>query len=70
LQIIGATCKRGGNIIIPSFALERTQEVLYHLNGLLMEDRIPHLLVFVDSPMATRVTDVFEHHPELFKSSV
>ncbi len=65
-DIINSTVKRGGNILIPSFALERTQEVLYALTQLLIGDRIPHLLAFVDSPMAIRVTDVFERHPELF----
>jgi metallo-beta-lactamase family protein len=65
-RIINEATKAGGNIVIPSFAVERTQELLYHLNGLLRENRIPHLLTFVDSPMAIRVTDVFKRHPELF----
>ncbi len=65
-RVINETHKAGGNIIIPSFALERTQELLYHLNGLLNEDRIPHLLAFVDSPMAIKITEVFKKHPELF----
>lgn len=63
---INATVKSGGNIVIPSFALERTQEILYYLNEFLIEDRIPHLIVFVDSPMAMSINQVFEHHPELF----
>jgi metallo-beta-lactamase family protein len=65
-RILNETHKAGGNIVIPSFAVERTQELLYHLNGLLRENRIPHLLAFVDSPMAISVTDVFKKHPELF----
>ncbi|MDH3982197.1 MAG: MBL fold metallo-hydrolase [Kiritimatiellaceae bacterium] len=65
-RIINETVKAGGNVVIPSFALERTQELLYHLNGLLNEDRIPLLPVFVDSPMAIKVTEVFKKHPELF----
>jgi metallo-beta-lactamase family protein len=65
-EVIDSTRKAGGNIVIPSFAVERAQEVLYHLNELLMENRIPHLPVFIDSPMAISVTEVFEHHPELF----
>ncbi|MGQ9632537.1 MAG: MBL fold metallo-hydrolase RNA specificity domain-containing protein [bacterium] len=64
-DVISSARKAGGNIVIPSFAVERSQEVLYHLNRLLMEDRIPHLMVFVDSPMAVSVTEIFEHHPEL-----
>ncbi len=65
-EVINATVKTKGNIVIPSFALERSQEILYYLNRLLMENRIPHLLVFVDSPMAVSVTDVFDHHTDLF----
>lgn len=65
-RIINETHQAGGNVVIPSFALERTQELLYHLNNLLKEDRIPHLLAFVDSPMAVRITEVFKKHPELF----
>lgn len=65
-RIINETHEAGGNVVIPSFAVERTQELLYHLNGLLREDRIPHLLAFVDSPMAIKVTEVFKKHPELF----
>lgn len=65
-RIINETHEAGGNVVIPSFAVERTQELLYHLNGLLRENRIPHLLAFVDSPMAIKVTDVFKKHPELF----
>jgi metallo-beta-lactamase family protein len=63
--VITETRRRGGNIVVPSFALERTQEVLWYLNELIGLKRIPHLLVFVDSPMAVRVTDVFERHPEV-----
>jgi metallo-beta-lactamase family protein len=65
-EIINSTHKAGGNILIPSFAVERSQEVLYYLNQLLIEDRIPHIMVFMDSPMAINVTKVFQSHPELF----
>jgi metallo-beta-lactamase family protein len=65
-DIVNSTKNAGGNIVIPSFAVERSQELLYHLSTLLREKRIPRLPVFVDSPMAIRVTDVFEHHPEYF----
>ncbi|MDO8490684.1 MAG: MBL fold metallo-hydrolase [Dehalococcoidia bacterium] len=58
--------KGGGNVVIPAFALERSQDVMYYLNQLLIQGRIPHLMVFLDSPMAVRITDVFVHHPELF----
>jgi len=65
-EIINSTCSAGGNVVIPSFALERAQEVLYYLNQLLISDRIPHLLVFLNSPMAINITEVFEAHPELY----
>jgi metallo-beta-lactamase family protein len=52
--------------VIPSFAIERAQEVLYHLFALRQAKRIPPLMTFLDSPMAQKVTDVFEQHPELY----
>jgi len=65
-EVINSTVRAGGNVVIPSFAFERAQDVLYYLNKLLIEKQIPHLKVFVDSPMAVKITDVFEHHTELF----
>jgi len=65
-DIINSTRRAGGNIVIPSFALERAQEIMWYLNELLLANRIPHLMVFVDSPMAMNITEVFKHHPELF----
>jgi metallo-beta-lactamase family protein len=56
----------GGNIVIPSFSIERSQEVMYYFNQLHMEKKIPHMMVFLDSPMAIRVTKVFKEHPEMF----
>jgi metallo-beta-lactamase family protein len=69
-RIVNRTVKAGGNIVIPSFAIERSQEVLYYMNGLLRSNRIPHLLVFLDSPMATKVTDIFSHWPQLFDADM
>jgi metallo-beta-lactamase family protein len=65
-DVINSTKKAGGNIIVPSFALERSQEVLYYINELLLEKKIPRLKIFLDSPMASRITEVFKNHPELF----
>jgi metallo-beta-lactamase family protein len=65
-EIINSTYQAGGNIVIPSFALERAQEILYYLNQLLISNRIPHLPVFLDSPMAINVTEVFKAHPEAY----
>jgi metallo-beta-lactamase family protein len=65
-DVINSTQKKGGNIVVPSFALERSQEILFYLNELLFENAIPHLMVFLDSPMAARITEIFRNHQELF----
>ncbi|MCK5849489.1 MAG: MBL fold metallo-hydrolase [Kiritimatiellae bacterium] len=65
-KIINETRANGGNVVIPSFAVERTQELLYHLHELLIAKKIDPVTVFLDSPMAIKVTDVFNKHPELF----
>jgi metallo-beta-lactamase family protein len=57
--------KAGGNLVIPSFAVERTQDLLYRISALLRSHQIPLTRVFVDSPMAINVTEVFRRHPEL-----
>jgi len=53
-------------VLIPSFATERTQDLLYHLHNLMKAGKVPHCPVYLDSPMAIRVTEVFRRHPELF----
>jgi len=65
-EAINSTIQAHGNIIVPSFALERSQEVLYYINELVLEKAIPQLSVFLDSPMATSITRIFEQHPELY----
>ncbi|MFC2034435.1 MBL fold metallo-hydrolase, partial [Chloroflexota bacterium] len=65
-EIINSTWEAGGNIIVPSFALQRSQEILYYLNELLIENRIPALPVLLDSPMAIKITEVFKRYSELF----
>lgn len=62
---INETVKRRGNVLIPSFAVERAQNLLYMLRTMVQSRLIPHLVFFVDSPMATDVTKVFERYPEL-----
>jgi len=69
-KVINATNKANGNIVIPSFSVERSQEILYYLNELMIENRIPKLMVFLDSPMAIKVTKVFKDHPEMFDSEM
>lgn len=65
-EAINRTLERKGKILIPSFALERTQEVLYFLNELFKEKAIPVIPIYVDSPLATDITDVFKNHPAFF----
>jgi metallo-beta-lactamase family protein len=55
----------GGKVIIPAFAVERTQEVLYCLHELNHRGKLPDMPIFVDSPLAIRATEVFRHHREL-----
>ncbi len=64
-DVINRTAKRGGKIIIPAFAIERSQELIYHLHNLFIEKKIPAMPMFLDSPMAKKVTEVFKKHPEL-----
>ena len=64
---INKTIARGGNVIIPSFALERAQELLYYLREGIENSLLPpYLPVFLDSPMAISATQIFERHPECF----
>ncbi|MFH1477379.1 MAG: MBL fold metallo-hydrolase [Verrucomicrobiota bacterium] len=65
-RILNATLQAGGKVVIPAFAVERTQELIYYLSALLRAGKIPQLPVFLDSPMAIRVTEVFNRHKELF----
>lgn len=66
VSIITQTRQRGGNIIIPAFAVGRTQEILYHLHCLTRQDRLHDLSIFVDSPMADRATRITTRHLDLF----
>lgn len=65
-QVINRTCNRGGKIVIPSFALERAQEIIYTLNYLHNEKKIPSIPVFVDSPLTVKLTEIFNLHPECY----
>ena len=64
--VVTRTAKRGGKVIIPAFAVGRTQELVYALDQLWNEERIPRIPVFVDSPLAVNVTGVFQTHPECY----
>lgn len=65
-RYVSEAIKRDGSVIIPTFAIERAQELIYHLGRLIREGQIPDVPVFLDSPMAGRVTKVFRKHRDLF----
>ena len=65
-KIIKRTCERGGKVIIPAFAVERTQMLVYLLNNLYDQGLLPDVPVFVDSPLAVNATEVFRRHPDCF----
>ena len=68
--VVARTLAQGGKVVIPSFALERTQEILYYLREFEEKGRIPVAPVFVDSPLASRVSAVFEEVREAFSLKV
>ncbi len=65
-EVVSKTADRGGKVIVPAFAVGRTQTVLYYLHQLVSAGKLPELPVFVDSPLATRATEVFRAHSECF----
>jgi len=60
------TAARGGVLMIPSFALERVQQLLYHFNELVENRRIPRMPIFVDSPLAMKLTEIYSHYPQYY----
>jgi metallo-beta-lactamase family protein len=65
-EVINDTFNRGGAIIIPSFAFGRAQELIYYLHELYAEDEVPRLPIYVDSPLAVKLTRVYGEHPEVY----
>jgi len=65
-RIVNETFRRGGSLLIPAFAVGRTQQLVYALHKLYENRDIPAMPVFVDSPLATNVTDIFRMHPEVY----
>ncbi|MFZ5939386.1 MAG: MBL fold metallo-hydrolase [Bacteroidota bacterium] len=71
LKIMEDTClRKGGKLIIPSFSVGRTQEIVYTLNNFYNEKRLPKIDIYVDSPLAVNATEVFRLHPECFNEEV
>lgn len=65
-DVIIKTAARGGKILIPAFSLERTQEIVYDLHILWDQKEIPAVPIIIDSPLASRVTEIFKKHPECY----
>jgi metallo-beta-lactamase family protein len=65
-QVVGRTLRRGGKVIIPAFAVGRTQEIVYALHQMFESHQLPSVPVYVDSPLAVNASDIFKMHPECF----
>ncbi|MEP7285838.1 MAG: MBL fold metallo-hydrolase [Chloroflexota bacterium] len=65
-RIVIETYKRGGKLIVPAFAVGRTQEIVYALHKMVVAHKIPHIPIYVDSPLAIDVTAIFAQHPEAY----
>ncbi|MFN2151467.1 MAG: MBL fold metallo-hydrolase [Anaerolineales bacterium] len=65
-EVVSRTVERGGKVIIPAFAVGRTQELVYFLHQMIDSGDIPRVPVFVDSPLAVNASDIFRAHPEVF----
>ncbi|MSR87614.1 MAG: MBL fold metallo-hydrolase [Candidatus Zambryskibacteria bacterium] len=68
-QVVEESISRGGTLLIPAFSLERTQVILYELNKLFESKSIPSVPVYLDSPLAIKVTEIFEHVRDLYNKN-
>jgi metallo-beta-lactamase family protein len=64
--IISKIIQRHGKVIVPAFALGRTQNIVYYLNKLFQDGKLPRVPIYVDSPLSVKVTEVFRNHPECY----
>ena len=69
-DVLKAALKRKGKILIPAFAVERTQQLLYMLNELFVSGKLPAIPVYVDSPLAVSATEIYKLHPDAFNEEV
>lgn len=65
-EVVKRTAARGGRVVVPAFAVGRTQELVYALDQLENEGQLPPIPVFVDSPLAVNATEIFRQHPECY----
>ena len=70
LAVVKRTVARGGKVIVPSFALERAQEIIFSLRRLQARGELPRVPVFVDSPLTVKITDIFKLHAESFDAEM
>lgn len=69
-QLLRETLAKKGKVIIPSFSIGRTQQIVYTLHQLTLEGQLPRIPIFVDSPLSVNATEVFRLHPECFNESI
>lgn len=69
-RIIVGTLEAGGNIVVPAFAVGRTQDILYEVHRLQRDGRIPEFPIYIDSPLAISATEIYRRHPECFDSDM
>jgi metallo-beta-lactamase family protein len=69
-DVVLDTYRRGGKLIVPAFAVGRTQDLVYTLHRLVQAHKVPELPIFVDSPLAVNVTEIFRLHPECYDEEV
>ena len=69
-RTIEATLKRGGTLLIPAFSTERTQDLIYEIRSLMVEKKVPSTPVYVDSPLASKITETFLRYPKYFKEEM
>lgn len=69
-EVLRDAVQKGGRILIPAFAVERTQQLLYVLNDLFEKGAVPGIPVFVDSPLAVSATEIYRLHPDAFNDEV
>jgi metallo-beta-lactamase family protein len=70
LRLVAPVLQRGGKVIVPSFSVGRTQQIVYTLHQLAHENRLPIVPMFVDSPLSVNATEVFRLHPECFNDDI
>ncbi|WP_147613445.1 MBL fold metallo-hydrolase RNA specificity domain-containing protein [Treponema pectinovorum] len=69
-KVVRRAIDRKGKVIIPAFAIERTQELIYYLHLLVDQKKIPQIPIYIDSPMAVNATSIFQIHPECYSRDI